>query len=171
MLLEDVRDDASIELDILGYEFPGAVEVEQGWDWEANWLVIRGRIRSADRSWSFTSPCLTTVEAVDVGRWLHRVARGEVDPASDPGLGGRDAGYFVEPNVAVRLSAADETEATLVWSFEQESAPPEATGDQRYRLGFPVELTVARQELAVAVDEWDQALRRFPVRGAAPTTR
>jgi hypothetical protein len=168
VLLEDIRGVASVDLDILGYEFPAAVEVERGWDWDANWLVIRGQVTTADRSWSFTSPCLTTVEAAAIGRWLRQVARGEVDPATDPGLGGRDAGYFVEPNLAVRLGAANENEVTLLWSFEQESAPPEATDDQRYREGFPVELTLARQALAPAAEEWDQATSRYPVRGTAP---
>lgn len=64
-------------------------------NWDANWLVVRGEIGTADgRGWTFLDPCLSTWEALSVGEWLRAVAAGGPAP-DDP--------RFTEPNLAFEL--------------------------------------------------------------------
>jgi len=64
VLIEDAAQNASIALEILGYQFPDRTPSEPGFDWDANWLMIRGNIKVADRSWSFSDPCASWVKTV-----------------------------------------------------------------------------------------------------------
>lgn len=155
-------------LEVLGYQFPDAIPSEGGFDWDANWLVVRGVIKVEDRSWSFTDPCLTTQEAAELGDWLRQVALGEVVPGKDTGMGGRGARWFVEPNVSVMLSSASESGVSLLWHFSQESAPTGAPEEQRFGEGFPVAVTVPRELLLREAGVWADALTRFPQRGPSP---
>ncbi|TNM64523.1 hypothetical protein FHN55_13425 [Streptomyces sp. NP160] len=69
-----------VQLDVVGYQFPDAVvDDDDGPDWDANWLVVSGRVRAAGgETWPFCDPGLTTWEAAEVAAWLERAARGEV---------------------------------------------------------------------------------------------
>ncbi len=56
MLLEG-DDGAAVELRVVGYQFPGdEVDAVSG-DWDANWLVIAGRVRTATgEEWTSATP-------------------------------------------------------------------------------------------------------------------
>ena len=70
-------DGATVDLRPLHYQFPGTAAAGQ-YDWDANWLVVRGGVRLPDgRTWSFSDPCLTTWEARSLGDWLRGVVAGE----------------------------------------------------------------------------------------------
>lgn len=125
---------------------------------------IRGRVATPDASWSFLEPVLTTGEAIELGAWLGRAASGEINPATDPGLGGRGGGFFVEPNIWVRVESAAPSEVSLVWSFAQESTRPGAPEKERFGDGTPVHVTLSPDDLRRAVDDWSEDLQRFPVR-------
>lgn len=50
-------------------------------DWDANWVLVRGEVRTAaGESWSFHDPCLTTWACVELLRWLSAASRGDVAP-------------------------------------------------------------------------------------------
>lgn len=164
VLMQDARSGTSIELEVVGYQFPAMEPTGPGFDWDANWLRIRGRVTIGATSWAFADPCLTTWESAELGEWLLQAAAGEIDAGSDPGIG-RGSRSFVEPNLAVKLTATDEATVSLVWSFSQESAPPGATEAQRYGDGVPVLVAVAREALRVAAEQWKENLRSFPIRG------
>ena len=96
-------DQASVELLIARYQFPGC-EGQGNRDWDANWLQVAGTVVLADRkTWSFEDPCMTTWEAAELGRWLNAVADGSVQPS--PFGTGQDEHLlvFTEPNVAFSL--------------------------------------------------------------------
>ncbi|MEH3077262.1 MAG: hypothetical protein PGN11_11375 [Quadrisphaera sp.] len=79
MVLEG-EDGASVELSVVGYQFPDVVAPD-GDDWDANWLVIAGHVRTCDgRTWTFRDPGLTTWEVAEVAAWLDRAAAGAISP-------------------------------------------------------------------------------------------
>ena len=71
-------DGASLELRATGYQYPLPPPAPPGErDWDANWLQVRGAVRTAHGlSWTFEAPCLTTWEARKLGRWLEAAAQG-----------------------------------------------------------------------------------------------
>jgi hypothetical protein len=164
VLIEDAGASTSVELQVVGYQFPAMEPTGPGFDWDANWLRVRGRVKVGPLSWSFTDPCLTTQEAAELGEWLRQAAAGEIDSNSDPGIG-HGPRWFVEPNLSVKLTAHDDSSVSLTWYFSQESAPPEATEAERYGDGFPVVVTVSRDALTAAVLAWQEELQVFPIRG------
>jgi len=163
MRMDDARGQAAVELEVVGYQFPSYDPRAANFDdTDANWLQVRGSIRTLDLSWTFTDPCLLTGEAAELGAWLHRVAEGGVHPSQE--VFGRGAVFFVEPNLSVRLAASEGAMLTLVWYFSQESSPPGAPDEIRFGHGHPVHLEVSPKHLARAADEWSTALARFPPR-------
>jgi hypothetical protein len=156
-------DGSRVELRLLGYQFArGAVSG----DWDANWVIVRGDIRTSDgRGWSFEDPCLTTWESRSLGDWLSSVARGEVAPA--PFDGGEDERLlmFTEPNVALSLAAWDEVGATIRFHFSLESRPGWlADEDPGELFEFFVPLSVPVAEVARAAAAWQREVIRFPAR-------
>ncbi len=72
-----------IEIHPVAYQFGANPQARPGTDWDANWLVVRGQVTTADAlDWSFTDPCLTTWEAQELSAWLRGVVQGVVVPRS-----------------------------------------------------------------------------------------
>lgn len=164
--IEDAWSSASVELEPVRYQFPD-YEPRPGKtydEWDANWLQIRGQIVTPEISWSFTDPCLTTLEAAELGRWLVDVAEGKVRPSDE--TFGRGGAFFTEPNLSARLAATDGDLRTLIWYFSQESAPPGASDEVRFGFGHPVQIALTAAELLRAAAEWAAELDRFPTRAA-----
>jgi hypothetical protein len=157
---------AFVELTAVRYEFPRSTRGGPGGDWDANWLIVRARVRMADgRSWSFEDPCLTTWEARSLGRWLHGVVSGQVTPA--PFEDGDDAGLeaFTEPNVALGLAARTGEEATVRMHLSLEARPGWLPDDESVDVfRYFVAVRVPLAEVARAADDWDQELVPFPQR-------
>jgi hypothetical protein len=58
-----------------GYQFEVTPATADEEEWDANWLMICGNVRTADsRRWAFLDPCLTTWEARSLSAWLRAVA-------------------------------------------------------------------------------------------------
>jgi hypothetical protein len=121
VLIEDALG-SSVSLDIVGYQFPTRQPDGEGFDWDANWLLIRGTIAAGERCWSFNDPSMTTREAAELVVWLRDVASGAVPPAT----AGAERGllWFTEPNLSVRLESRAGSVANLAWYFAQDSSPP-----------------------------------------------
>lgn len=124
------------------------------WDWDANWLLIRGEVRDDNLAWSFTDPCLTTREAPALGGWLRALAT-DVRTESPS---------FTEPNLRIDALGDSDGRVTVEISFSQESAPREANEAVRYGDGHPVVLRMTRAALKAAADQWDRDLAPFPER-------
>ena len=162
----DSEDGASVDLRLVGYQFPGAVGAPPG-DWDANWLVVRGRVRLADgRARSFTDASLTTWDARDIGGWLRGVVSGHVAPVRQDAPE-EDLLAFTEPCLAFSLAARDEAGATVRVHLSLECAPPwlHQDGDDDVPLfAFFVAVTVPLDAVARAADDWSAGLARFPAR-------
>ena len=110
-------------------------------------------------TWSFDDPCLTTWEAVELGRWLSAVAGGSVRPSLSGTGQDEQMLVFVEPNVA--LSLQERIADRVRVHFSLEALPPWLRGAGRPGIfDFFVVLDVSAAELA----DWTTSLSRFPQR-------
>lgn len=117
-------DQASVELRIARYQFPGR-QGQGNRDWDANWLQVAGTVVLAGKkTWSFEDPCMTTWEAAELGRWLKAVADGAVQPS--PFGKGQDEQLlvFTEPNVAFSLQERVADRVRVRIHFSLEALPP-----------------------------------------------
>ncbi len=106
------RDLSKFELRVAGYQFPD-IESDK---FDANWLVIEGRVAPADgRAWEFRDPALLTWEVQGLSSWLEALASEQtVEERED----------FLEPNLYFEVAARDEDTITILVYFELESRPP-----------------------------------------------
>ncbi len=152
-----------MDLRPLHYQFPGTAAAGQ-YDWDANWLVVRGGVRLPDgRTWSFSDPCLTTWEARSLGDWLRGVVAGDVEPTDFGGKGEEALMVFTEPNLALSLAARQHESAVVRVHFSLESRPP-WLGQDVDLFDFFVGLDVPLGGLSAAVDDWERELSSFPAR-------
>jgi hypothetical protein len=140
---------ARLEFDIVGYQFPNA-DLD-GWDSE--WLIVAGAVSCDRGKWKFRDPCLTTFELQALAEWL----RSRTDKGSSTEIG------FTEPNLSFARTGAGTTEELTI-SFAQESAPPWATEQEKYGNGFSLGFPIALNDCAAWADSIDKILERFPVR-------
>lgn len=145
-------DGQSLEIRIVGYEFPH-LETE---DYDSNWLIIEGKVMHPDGAWTFRDPCLLTYEAARLADWLDSVANREVES---------DRIDFLEPNLHLHFVESPGNGIVQVF-FELESRPewtPSKWADQD---DLSVEFPVSRVELREAASSLRRQLARFPQRAA-----
>lgn len=140
----------SIELWPLGYQFPDHTPWDDR-DWDANWLVMRGRIKDPDRAWTFDDPCMTTWEVEKLCGWLRQLAEG-----------GRAVQHisFLEPNVSFEAVQEPTRDITLIAYFGHESKPPDWLDPEPYE----VRISFDADALNDAADQLERELSEFPVR-------
>lgn len=156
-------DGTEIELRPVRYQFPATVGSEPG-EWDANWLVVRGRVRLADgQHWRFEDACMTTWEAEALARWLRRVAADEVIASPFPAGEGHLLA-FTEPNLAFSLAETRDEFRTIRVHFSFEASPPWEPEPYAEVNAFFVPLTTTVPELASALGEWDRERAVFPPR-------
>jgi hypothetical protein len=147
---------------IVGYQFPGRTGSDPQ-DWDANWLVIAGSVRSPKASWKFHDPSLTTWEALRLATWLRSVANGSQRPhpvGPDPDDG--DMLVFTEPNLAFNYQARTDEAVVIRVYTSLEAAPPQFPDDDIY--DHYVELTLSPADVQAAVTQWESELKAYPVR-------
>lgn len=152
-------DGASITLRPAAYQFdvPPATAGER--DWDANWLMIRGDVCTADgRQWAFLDPCLTTWEARNLSAWL----RGAVGV----GAARRRDIAFTEPNMAFSIEHRRAGRVRLEVRFSHEALPPWVPRDHAgWQAGeYVLILDIGRDDLAPAAEVWDREYEQFPER-------
>ncbi|WP_062302529.1 WapI family immunity protein [Demequina subtropica] len=141
----------SLALRIDRYQFP-AIEPSVEDDWDANWLMITGRVGYGDMSWTFREPCLTAGEAVGLGAWLRRVA-------SAAQVGRLE---FTEPLLVFSIVAQDDAGVTVRVVLAAESVP-EAVAAPFEEIAL--DLWMSRAELSAAAAAWEAGAAEFPPRG------
>ena len=161
-------DGALVELRPVRYQFSRNVAAGAGGiasdagasaDRDANWLMIRGDIRTADgRGWTFTDPCLTTWEAERLSVWLRATA------SHDPT--GRQEAVFTEPNLSFILDGRDGERVRIRVRFSHESLPNwmprDFRGWQAEEYFLPLDINCS--ELAAAAQSWEADRQSFPGR-------
>lgn len=171
-------DGAGIDLDIAGYEFPLDRLGPDPDEWDANWLVIRGRAWTCDgRSWAFRDPALVTWEAAELLDWLQDDARstapdldvvlGRVTPPDggppwedDPARGHWLA--FTEPNLALATATSPGGLRLLVGLALECAAPEVRSGDA---VGWSwLDLPWSGAAAAEAAADWARQLQAHPPR-------
>ena len=156
----------SVELRPVGYQFPGNAGDGRGRDWDANWLLVRGDIRTADGlSWTFVDPCLTTWEARALVLWLRGVVSGETVPTPFDGSKDERLLVFTEPNVALSLEERTDDSAVIRVHLSLEARPPWLRGNAEPDIfEYFVAVGVSLDDASAAADDWDQGLASFPER-------
>ncbi len=148
----ETADGQSLELRILGYEFP-ELETEED---DSNWLIVEGKIAHPRGGWKFRDPCLLTYEASRLADWLDSLARGT--PSSEEVS-------FIEPNLSFR-SLESPAGARLRAYFELEARPSWAPSDvvewEQCWIDFPVSELELRRAAASLRDQ----LKNYPQRAA-----
>ncbi|HEY8719722.1 WapI family immunity protein [Pengzhenrongella sp.] len=187
-------DGAIVELSVVGYEFPVASDREAQDEYDANWLVIDGSVRTAEgRAWSWTEPSLLTSEARELTTWLRSAATTDgavpiwddarltswladvesdtVEPWSSDGADESDGLLlFLEPNLGFSVAARAEAMVHLRVHFSLEALPEPPIGAAG---GFPlysffVTLTLDPADLMAAVEQWERDLAPYPIKRIAP---
>jgi hypothetical protein len=140
----------SLELKVVAYQFPSITE--KAHDFDANWLIIEGKVRAGARSWSFKDPSLLTWEVGSLIEFLESLALKWRYPSEV---------QFVEPN----LLFASESDGLLRVSFSQEATPPWLAelvlGEDE---DFSIELFCSSSELIEAARSLREQLKEFPAR-------
>jgi hypothetical protein len=144
-------DGQAIELQIAGYQFPETLNDR----FDANWLVIAGRVRHPSGCWIFRDPCLLTFEFAQLAGWLEAVEAGKQDNAEIS---------FIEPNLWFRLGEYDPGAALRVF-FELESRPGWASCRVAFANDLWVEFPLGELDLKRAAADLREQLVRFPERG------
>ncbi|MGY5884977.1 WapI family immunity protein [Modestobacter lacusdianchii] len=165
MLLTSL-DGASVELRPTRYQFPAAPK-EPG-DWDANWLEVRGRVRTAaGESWKFDDPCLTTWEARELRDWLQAAADGRVAVTEAPTEDSEGLLAFTEPNLGFSVAAREGQHLVLRvhLSYESVAGRPGADEEAQFDMyAYSVPLRVGREDLLAAARTWEDELTPFPER-------
>ncbi len=152
-----------VELAISAYQFGGGRSTSEERDWDANWLMIRGRVWDGHVSWAFHDPCMTTWEARELSGWLRGLADSNAATVKTAGPDELRM-WLTEPNLTFELTGSDHGMISLVVHFDAESRPPRGSSDGDQGLGHEVRLELSTADLARAVDDWDRELVRFPER-------
>jgi hypothetical protein len=152
----DGRRGRALELTIDGYQFPGTSANGGGFDFDANWLIVRGRVNDGAREWTFRDPCLLTHEARELAAWLEAVATDWRD---------LDAIDFTEPNLEFRRTSAPGDAPVVRVTLRLEALPPwaEDVSEDDWDKHF-IDLELSREALAIAASNLKDELERYPQR-------
>jgi hypothetical protein len=138
------------ELEIVGYQFP---ELEDD-PWDANWLMIRIAVVSADGAWTSTDPSLLTSDVEGLALWLDAVSEFRAT---------YQRVQFLEPNLAFELQSESPRGLAVRVLFEQESRPPWARPDPPSSAFF-VDLALPHEAVREAAEALRLQLVAFPPR-------
>lgn len=152
-----------VDLAVISYQFGRGESKSEGSDWDANWLMIRGKVWDGIASWEFQDPCMTTWEVRELASWLRGLGntQRETVAAADPEPLRM---WLTEPNLMFTLADTSRDITTVDVYFDAECRPPNCSFDGHEGLGHRVRLTIPQADLASAVAEWEQDLVAFPTR-------
>jgi hypothetical protein len=148
------RDLSEFELRVSGYQFPNI----EGDEWDANWLIVEGRIAPVDeRAWEFRDPALLTWEVERLSNWLDALASGQpVEESED----------FLEPNLRFEVVGRSGDVITIRVYFELESRPPWFFAREAGMNDLWVDLLVDSDNLHAAASSLRSDLAKYPPRQA-----
>jgi hypothetical protein len=134
----------SLELTVVGYEFPQLVGVP----YDSNWLIVAGHVALHGREWRFRDPCLLTNEVMALADWFEARSK---SPNDDGEIG------FIEPNLHFKWS-----QGVLQVNLDLESRPSWAPEDNSAE--FYLRFSPFPDELASAASSLRADLLQYPIR-------
>lgn len=151
MRLQSIDGSKLFVLRLVGYEFP---DLEND-DWDSNWLVVAIEVVTPVRKWSFSDPCLLTMEVHNLANWLFALRSG---PPPERRI------FFTEPNLSFESDSIDPETAELRVYFACESLPTGVDSDE----GEFFELFVLnRSDIGKAAFTLCRSLEQLPLRAGA----
>ena len=148
----ETEDGQSLELRILGYQYPD-LETEE---YDSNWLNVEGKVAHPRGNWKFRDPCLLTYEASRLADWLDSLARGTLSS---------EEVSFIEPNISFRSVESPEGGSLRVY-FELEARPPWAPSDVVEDEQCSIDFRLSEFELRRAAASLRDQLTNYPQRAA-----
>ena len=141
MILTSGETQTEFEFHVVGYQFADVLDEE----YDANWLMVRIRVKMWEGEWTKTDPCLLTWEGHWLANWLADLEAGrETQREMD----------FLESNVVFQFLERKGRQLRFWVELE--------TGDER----FGVSLVISEEALREALSDWCWRLRMFPVRAS-----
>lgn len=152
MLLNDADGPNQLTIQVIGYQFPDAVDPAKRFSWH----MVGGDARCRDGGWSFRWQALTCDESPLVSAWLRESAAAAEGQHAVPG-----PLRFLEPDLAFQAMPADTGRIKILVSFDLEFQPP---WHRRHRAGDPFTLSfaMASENLRLAAAQWDAERAPFP---------
>lgn len=146
----------TLEIAILGYQFPDADDPRQRYSWH----MITGQATSTDETWTFQYPALTCDESPRLTAWLRQVAQWLDNPGKAMARPGKLT--FTEPNLALDLVGQPLDRVVIDVELDLEFRSPR--NRTRREAGTPnlLHLTLTREALLSAASDWEQDVEHYP---------
>lgn len=141
MILTSGETQTEFEYHVVGYQFADVLDEE----YDANWLMMRMRVKTPAGEQTKTDPSLLTWEGHWLANWLADL---------EAGREAQEEMRFLESTVVFQLIERTETEVRLRVEVE--------TGEQRVWML----LGISEEALREALSDWCWRLRMFPVRAS-----
>lgn len=143
MYLEN-KENESLQLDIVGYEFPNLRD---------NWLLVSIHAKLKAGEWSATAPAIDTTEVEHLIRWLESIRRGEAT---------KDRMLFTEPNLEFELCLVTTQRLRIYFELEMRLNWAKEKLLYKHDLWFEIDLNL--DTLDYMISDLTEQLARFPTR-------
>ncbi len=147
MLLKG-QDGSEFELKIVGYEFPKSRE-----KFDANWLIISGKLRSTTDNWEFCSPCIFTWDTEQWCNWFTKLGKQQLFSEEESFL----VTYEIKLHLEVLKQEADTILLRLINEVRYDSV-------LKQWVKHVYDMPLSAANMAAAALEWCEEIKRFPTR-------
>jgi len=137
-----------LSLSIQGYQFPE----NNTCYYDANWLIVSGKVKLGDRKWTFQDPCLLNFEGLSLADWLDGLATEGVQIQNSIG--------FIEPNLDFEIINKNKVRVY----FNLEARPKWASSDQAGEDDVFLEFEPDKNMAKLASEALKLQLESYPIR-------
>ncbi len=156
----------TLKIEVLDYEFPNREDtggipteadlekLEDGRDYDANWLNLQFTGDNGQEQWQAVDPCLLTWELQVVLDWFVSMAEGVDEENISPSL------FFLEPCFTLYQRKINDDTYRVRFALSFELAPPSEPQGAEYYMDFEL----SREELAEIANGIAADLAKHPAR-------
>lgn len=141
------QENKSIEFTIVDYQYPERKSSEEGFDYDANWLICEVRYSDADRNEIYKDACILTDELADMAEKFSKMLDGAED---------RYISDFMEPYLKIAAARANE-KIVMTFQFVYDT-----TGG--LWLDRKITTLLSKEEATEVVHELREVMRKYQVR-------
>ncbi|WP_432987388.1 WapI family immunity protein [Dactylosporangium sp. CA-233914] len=114
-------------------------------------LVVEGVVDALDgRAWMFRAPCLTRAEARQLGDWLLKAAKGQIELLERLGFA----------TLSFTLDEHEYGQPRITVGFSGKTAPAWLGAEREITFDYPVTLDLTPESLEAAAVDWERELKR-----------